>query len=198
MNIGDVKLIYVSSCVLLALIIVLPTLIPFISSSQGEHFSELYILGSDHALENIPFNVAAGSLSTVYLGIGNHMGELTSYLVYVKMRNQTESMPNSLIGDPSSLSPIFEYRAILDDGEVSEKEFSFSIDDVSFDGNESRVSGLSINGNFVSVEKVAVWAEEENGFLYQFLFELWIYNPASSSFEFNNRSVWFMFNLTET
>jgi hypothetical protein len=197
MNLADLKLIYVFSCVILGLIILSPTLFAVVSFPSGERFSELYILGSDHMLENIPFNITANSFYTVYLGIGNHMGEAESYLVYVKLRNQTEPLPDSTAGVPSSLVPIFEYRMILNDDEIWEKEVSFSFDVTSFDGNESKVSALFINEHSVSVDKVALWNKEKNGFFYQLFFELWIYNSKTSVFEFHNRSVGFMLNLTK-
>jgi hypothetical protein len=175
-----------------------PTLFSVVSFPSGERFSELYILGSDHMLENIPFNITANSFYTVYLGIGNHMGEAESYLVYVKLRNQTEPLPDSTAGLSSSLVPIFEYRLILNDDEIWEKEVSFSFDATSFDGNESsKVSALFINEYSVSVDKVALWNKEKNGFFYQLFFELWIYNSKTSLFEFHNRSVGFMLNLTK-
>jgi Protein of unknown function (DUF1616) len=196
-NLADVKLLYVFSCVMLGLIILSPTLFATVSFPDGEPFSELYILGSNRILENIPSNVVANSLYTVYLGVGNHLGESASYLVYVKIRNQTEPLPDSIVGEPSSLAPVFEYRMILADGEVLEKDVIFSIENVMFDGNESRISDLSINGHPASVDKVAVLDEQKNGFFYQLFFELWIYNVTTSGFEFHNRSVGFMLNLTK-
>ena len=198
MNLSDLKLVYVFSCVVLGLVILLPGMFEVMPLlNEGEPFSELYVLGSNRMLENIPSNVMANSLYTVYLGVGNHMNELESYLVYVKLRNQTEPLPDTIAGLPSPLAPAFEYRMILDDGDVWEKEFSFSFEGVSFDGsNSSQVTGLSINGLFVNVDKVAVWNEEKNGFFYQLFFELWIYNATTSVFEFHNRSVGFLLNMT--
>jgi Protein of unknown function (DUF1616) len=197
MNLADIKLIYVFSCIMLGLIILSPTLFAIVSFPRDEQFSELYILGSDHMLDDIPSNIAENSLHTVYISVGNHMGYLESYLVYVKLRNQTEPLPDSIMGNPSSLTPVFEYRTILSDNEVWEKEVPFSFDDISFNGNESRVTGFSINGHFVNVDKVSVWDEEKNMFFYQLFFELWIYNSKTSAFEFHNRSVGFMLNLTK-
>jgi hypothetical protein len=197
-NFADVKLVYVFSCFVLGLIILSPTLFALIPSSKGEQFSELYVLGPNRMLKNIPSSVKANSLYTVYLGVGNHMGQSESYLIYAKLRNQTEPLPDSNVGEPSSLVPVFEYRMVLSDGEVWEKEVSFSFEALSFDGNVSRVSGLSIDGHSVSVDKIAVLNEEKNGFFYQLFFELWIYNATRSSFEFHNRSVGFTLNLTET
>jgi hypothetical protein len=144
---------------------------------------------------NIPFQIKPNSSYKVYLGIGNHMGETESYLVYAKLRNQTEPLPDSIAGTPSSLAPIFEFRVILTANEIWEKEVIFSFDNISINGNVYKVSELSINGESVRVDKVGV---KNNGFIYQLFFELWIYNRSSSDFEFHNRSVGFNLNLTET
>jgi uncharacterized membrane protein len=88
MNFEDFKLFYAISCLGLGLIILSPTLALVIRLPSGESFSELWILGSGHLAEDYPFNVLEGQAYKVYLGIGNHMGDLEYYSVYVKLRNR--------------------------------------------------------------------------------------------------------------
>lgn len=194
MSLADLKRVYMVLCVILGLVIISPSLFAVVSLPKGEQFSELYILDSEHML-NIPSQIKPNSSYKVYLGIGNHMGETESYLVYAKLRNQTEPLPDNIAGTPSSLAPIFEFRVILTANEIWEKEVIFSFDNISINGNVYKVSELSINGQSVRVDKVGV---KNNGFIYQLFFELWIYNRSSSDFEFHNRSVGFNLNLTET
>jgi len=131
------------------------------------------------------------------LGVGNHMGGLEYYSVYVKFRNQSEPLPDSVNAVPSVLEPVFEYSVFLRDNATWEKEILFSFDGVSFKGNVSKVSRVLIDGYAVDVDKVAVWDEANTGFYYQLFFELWIYNVTTSSFQFHNRFVGFWLNMTE-
>jgi uncharacterized membrane protein len=145
-NFKNVGRLYVFSCVALCLIFLSPTLAVIVPFPEGEKFSELWILGSTHIMEDYPFDVSPGVNYHVFLGVGNQMGELECYSVRVKLRNQSEPSPGSETGLPSSLEPIFEYRVFLINNSTWEKEFSFSFEAVSFEGNVSRVSRLSISG----------------------------------------------------
>jgi hypothetical protein len=170
----------------------------FVSFPEGEKFSELWILGPNRMVEGYPFNVSASALYKVYLGVGNYMGDLEYYTVYVKFRNQTEPLPNSTAGLPSPLEPVLEYHMFLRNNETWEREFSFSFESVSFEGNVSRVSKVLVGGYAVDVDKMAVWDETNNVFYYQLFFELWIYNATVSGFQFHNRWVGFRLNMTKT
>jgi len=196
LNFGDVKLLYLASCLVLGVIILLPTVMQVISFPKGEAFSELWLLGPGRMAEGYPFNVSAGLPYKVYLGVGNHLGELAYYRVCVKLRNQSEPLPNSTAGVPSPLEPVYEYRLFLVDNATWEREVSFSFERVTFDGNVCRVGGIVIDGHFVAVDKVAVWDAERSGFFVQLFFELWLYDADSSEFVFHNRSVNLWLNVT--
>ena len=196
MNFENVKLVYVFSCVALCLVILSPTLASVVTFPEGEKFSELWVLGPNRMAEGYPFNVSAGEVYKVYLGVGNHMGDLGYYRVYVKFRNQSEPLPNSTAGVPSSLEPVFEYNVFLRNNETWERELSFSFEGVSFEGNVSRVSKVLVDGYAVDVDKIAVWDETNNVFYYQLFFELWIYNATVSGFQFHDRWVGFWLNMS--
>jgi hypothetical protein len=196
MSFEDFRLLYVLSCLGLGLIILSPTLAIVIRLPGGERFSELWILGSEGMAEDYPFNVKADEPYTVYLGIGNHMGGLEYYRVYIKFGNQTEPLPDALNGTPSVLDPIFEYRMFLWDGEIWEREVSFSFDDVSSEGSVCKVSNVMVDGHVLNVGKFCVWDNEEGGFYCQLFFELWIYNASASGFQYHNRFVGLRLNMT--
>ena len=196
MNFGEAKLLYVFLCAVLGLIILSPTFAAVIPFPSGEQFSELWILGPNRMLEGYPFNVSVGEAYKVYLGVGNQMGDLNYYRVYVKFRNESESSPNSTAGLPSPLAPVFEYNLFLRDNATWEKELSFSFDGVSFEGNVCRVSKVLVGGNAVDVNKVAVWNETSSSFYCQVFFELWIYNATVSGFQFHNRWVGLWLNMS--
>jgi len=196
MSLEDFKLLYVLSCLGLGLIILSPTLAMVVKLPSGERFSELWLLGSGHMAEDYPFNVAEGQACKVYLGIGNHMGGLEYYKVYVKFRNQTEHLPDALNGTPSILDPVLEYRMFLRENEVWEREVLFSFEGISFDGNFCKVSSLVVDGCMLNVDKSAVWDEENHGFYFQLFFELWVYNNTLADFQYHNRFVWIWLNMT--
>jgi uncharacterized membrane protein len=196
-NLEDFKLTYVLSCVLLGLIILSPTLAMVVKLPGGEPFSELWILGPDQMAKDYPFNVKPNEIYKIFLGIGNHMGCSEYYLVYVKFRNQSEPIPDSVNGKPSHLMPIFELRFVLGDNQTL-KEIVFSFREVAFDGNLSRVSRVIINGYELSVDKVALWDEENRGFYFQLFFELWLYKSTTSDFQFHNRFVSLWLNMTSS
>lgn len=196
MGLSDVKLLYVCSCLVLGLIILSPTLAMVVRLPGGEKFSELYILGPGHMAEGYPFNVSAGGSYRIFLGIGNHMGGLESYVVYVKFRNQNESLPDSVNGTASTLAPLLEYRALVQDGGIWEKEVSFSPQGVSVEGNFCRVSGLVIDGVAFAADRATSWSEQESGFLFELFFELWRYDESTLDFEYHNRFVGIWLNMT--
>jgi len=198
MSIDDLKLLYGIGCLVLGLIILSPTLTMVISLPGGERFSELWILGPEHLAENYPFNIVEGRVYNISLGVANHMGKTEYYVVYVKVRNQTEPLPNSVNGTPSPLNPVFEYRVFLGDSEVWEKEISFSLKEFTFENGSCRVSKLVLGGNSIDIDKVAFWDAENRGFYFQIFFELWIYDSKVMGFQYHNRFVGLWLNATLT
>jgi hypothetical protein len=194
-RLNSLKILYSISCVALCLIILSPTIANFVSLPEGERYSELYLLGPTHMMEDYPFNISAGALYPIYLGVVNHMGGLEYYAIHVKFRNHSESSPDSLLGTASDLASIFEYRFFLGNNQTWEKEVVFSLNGVSFSGNVSRVSKVSVDGYSMDVEKTALWDEEEGGFYFQIFFELWIYNSTISDFQFHQRFVGLWLNI---
>ena len=124
------------------------------------------------------------------------MGETRYYLVYVKIRNQSEPLPDTSVGAPSPLSPVFEYRFFVKDEEILEKRLDFSFEEVSFEGKETRVTRLLINDNYVNIDKSAIWDDYNSGYYYQFFLELWVYDLTTSTYQFNNRYIQFWINMT--
>ena len=196
MKIEDYKVVFASVGLIGVLLFASPTLGLVLRLPSGEKFSELWVLGPGHMAEDYPFNVKAGEDYLVYVGVGNHMGSSAYYVVYVKFRNQTESLSNATAGTPSPLPPLFEFRLFIEDGKSWETPLRFSFSNVSFSENRSFVGSLMINGVTFNVDKSASWDVENNGYYYQLFMELWIYNVESSDFEFHNRFVGLWLNMT--
>lgn len=187
MNLSDLKIIYFLSCIGLGLIILSPTLISIVQLGKGEMFSELWILGQDHELANYPSNVTPGENYQIYLGVGNNMGSLKHYKIYVKFRNQTEALPNLTTGIPSSLEPLCEFQTFIKNDETWEGSLTFSFSDVSFSENRSSVKNIVLNNHVLKVNKRAQWDIKNRGYYYQVFFELWLYDSNSNDFVFSNR-----------
>jgi len=173
-----------------------PALAFVLPPRPSERFSELYVLGPNRMAEDYPFNVKGGEAYKVYLGIGNHMGSSAYYVLYVKLRNQTEPLPNSTTGNPSPLPALYEFRVLLGDGDVWEAPVSFSFRGLSSYGNGCRVETLGLNGLNLHVGKSASWDSENSGHYLQLFWELWICDPESGGFTFHNRFVGIWLNMT--
>ena len=146
-------------------------------------------------IENGGFDISQNRLYSIYMGIRNNMGALESYRVYVKLANLSDSLPNRTVGSASPLQPIFEYNLFLKNNEKFEEEIVFSFDDIHFERNVCQVSTISIGDQDIHVNKTVAWDELSQGFYCQLILELWIYDIATSDFQFHNRSVWLWLNL---
>jgi uncharacterized membrane protein len=196
MSLDRYRLVFMSIFLVLVLIIASPTLSMVISWPADERFTEFWILGSEHMAEDYPFNVTEKTPYSVFLGVSNHMTGLEYYVVYLKLRNQTESSPSTKTGTPSSLKPLYEYRVFLSDGEVWEKNVTFSLSGVRFDGNVCRVSYFGVDGFSIFMNKTAAWDVINKGYYFQVFFELWRYNATASMFEYHNRFVDLWLNMS--
>ena len=187
-QVGSLALVLLAASPALSLIVSFPR--------SGESFSELWLLGPNHMAENFPFNVQAGEENSLFLGVGNHLGNSAYYLVYVKFRNQTQPLPNSISSEPSSLPSIHEFQFLLADGDVWETPVTFEILDASVEGDSMVVKSVSVNDRAFQVDCSSTWDSENKGFSFQLFFELWVYNSERSSFQFHDRFVGIWLNMT--
>jgi hypothetical protein len=174
-----------------------PTIGLVIKPPVGEAFSELYILGPNHTFDDIPFNIKADVTYSVYLGVGNHMGSSCYYTCFVKLRNETEPLPNVTLGKPSSLPVLYEFKSLIEDEEYWETPLTFKINDLVFANDVSYLSGITINGQDFQVNTSSAWNTNKTGYYYGLFVELWIFNSISGSSEFHNRSVQLSLNMTQ-
>lgn len=195
LKLEDLGTIFLLTSIMGALVIASPALVFVIPPVASEGFSELYILGPNRMAKDYPVNVKANESYKVYLGISNHMGSSAYYAVYVKLRNQTELLPNSLVGTPSPLPTLNEYRVLLKDGEVWETPLNFSFGNFLFNGETCTVETLTMNGLDLPVTKKVSWDSENQGYYLQLFFELWIYDSETNSFSYHERFVGIWLNM---
>lgn len=196
MKLEDYKVVFAVVGLICVLLLAVPALSLAVHFPAGEKFSELWVLGSGHMAEDYPFNVNESGSYLVYLGVENHLSSSAYYEVILKFRNESESLPNETAGVFSSLPPLYVYRVFLQDGRSWEQPLSFSFLQVSAAQNQSVVGGLTVNGVTLSVNKHAVWDDEDSGYFYELFMELWIYNVTSDAFQFHNRFVGLWLNVT--
>lgn len=191
------RAIFISIALIGILLFSLPTLGLIVQSPEGEPFSELYMLGPSRTFQNIPFNVKTGMTYSVYLGVGNHMGQSGYYTCVVKLRNETEPLPNLKLGIPSTLPVLYEYTSFIKNGEVWEKILEFQINGLTFSDNKAEISNITLNGLEFQVNKVSMWNSNKTGYYYNLFVELWSFDPNLGVSHFNNRSVHLILNVTQ-
>jgi len=197
MNLEDHRTLFAATTLGLVLIAALPTVSMVVSVPSGaERFSELWVLGPTHMAEGYPFNVRVGEQYRLFVGVGNHMGYSAYYVVYVKFRNQTQPLPDTLNAVPSPLPSLYEFRAFVVDGGTWEVQLTFIFLNVSRLGNSSFVSEMSINDVVISMDSSSGWDLENSGFYYQVFFELWLYDTSLQGFQYHNRFVGIWLNMT--
>jgi hypothetical protein len=198
MKLEDYKQVFATIGLVGVLLFATPALGLVVHLPSGEKFSELWVLGSGHMAEDYPFNVRENESHLVYLGVDNRLSSSAYYEVIVKFANQSDSLPDTAAGVPSSLPGLYEYRVFLQDGQSWERPSTFSFSQVSAAQNRSVVGGLRVNGVTLSVEKPEVWDDGNSGYFYELFMELWIYNVASGAFQFHNRYVGLWLNVTSS
>jgi hypothetical protein len=75
---------------------------------------------------------------------------------------------------------------------------TFSLSGLSVSNNQTLLQSLTINDKKFNVDKIAQFNQDNNGYYYQILIELWAYNPTVEAFQFQNRYVNFWLNATAT
>jgi len=199
MNLEEYRTLFVIGCLIFILAAAAPMLSMVISLPKGsERFSELWVLGPNHMAEDYPFNVTIGGQYNLFVGVGNHMGYSAYYIVYLKFRNRIQPLPDASSSKPSSLPPLYEFRAFVADGATWENPVSFSILEASRRSNSFFIHRICINDVVFSVDSSSNWDSENRGFYYQLFFELWLYNTTSQSFEYHNRFVGIWLNMTRS
>jgi hypothetical protein len=194
-RLSDYKLIFVAVGLIGVLLCATPLLSLAVHLPAGERFSELYLLGPQHTLENYPFNIKTGTDYTLYLGVINHVGSSAYYTCYVKLRNLSDPLPNDTSGTPSNLVPLHEYRVLIQDGKSWEAPLVFSVSNVSISAGESLVRNINIDGVSTAINKSAAYDKANSGYIYELVVELWRYDPGVGM-HFDSRYVHLQLNMT--
>jgi len=196
-NLEEYRVLFLVVTLGLALVAASPVLgvvVPF--GGGSERFSEFWLLDAWNRTEYYPFVVGVGEVYRVFVGVGNHMGGSEYYMVNVKFRNGTGSLPDIDGSVSSSLVPLYEFRFFVGDGMVWESPVTFGFEDVVVEGDVLSVGDVIVNGVSFPVDVSAVWDSESGGFFFQLFFELWRYDVVSRAFRFHDRFVGIWLSMT--
>ena len=197
MNLNDYRTIFVVSIFGLVLIVVIPSIFLFFPlKTVNEGFSEFWLSGNAQMIDGYPFNVDVDKEYRLSLGVCNHMGSSESYRVYAKFSNDTSLLPAINSGVGSSLPPLYEYSLFVKNEETQDLELIFRFDDVVIKDNVLSIGNLVINGATFPVNVSVTWNSANNGYFFEFFFELWRYNNENNAFKFDDRFVGLFLNMT--
>lgn len=198
MQLDNYRIIFIAVGLIGILLFASPTIALLIKPPPSEqHFSELYILGPNHVLKDIPFNIKAGVTYSVYLGVVNQMGSTNYYTSYVKLGNDTQLLPNSTTTTPSLIPALYEYKSFIKDGATWEDPLTFQVNQLSFHNNISQLDGITINGIEFPVKQTSIWNPDKAGYYYTLFVELWIFNSTLGTSQYHNRFVSLNLNMTQ-
>ena len=198
MKLRDYKIIFIAIALVGILIIASSLIANLIPAPRSEAFTELYLLGPDQMASNYPSNVAIGQNYSAYVNVANHLGSFANYVLYIKLANATDQLPNTNLGTPSPLQPLYEYRISIEDRTIWQQPLNFTVTDATISPTTSHINTLKINDITSNIDKSAVWNSNSSKFSYTMFFELWLLNEHTGALEFNNRYVSLQLNLTKT
>jgi len=134
---------------------------------------------------------------SVYLDVANHMGTSSYYTSFVKITNQTESLPSSTLRVPSQLPALYEFKSFINEGRIREVPLTFRVNELTFTDGISRLSSITINGIDLSVDQTSAWNSDKAGYYYDLFVELWIFNSTLDISQYHNRFVNLELNMTQ-
>ncbi len=92
--------------------------------------------------EDYPYNIAVGQTYSVYVNVGNHLGSSAYYVIYVKLGNQADQLPNGTRGTPSPLQPLYEYRFSIPDSLNWTSLLTFSVTNATTQTTNTQINTL--------------------------------------------------------
>ena len=162
---------------------------------DSEKFSELWLLGFDNVTEEYPYQIGVNEEYEVTFGVGNHMGSSQYYMVYLKLSNSTEFLPDIEGSVASSLVPLCEFRFFVGDGEASETVVAFGIENIVVNNDVLYVEDAFVDGAVFPVDVSVTWDSKKEGYPVQLFFELWRYDSVTESFRFDDLYVSMWLNV---
>ncbi len=199
MDLERYKVVFIIVTLVAALFVASPALQRILIYPRTDFFTELWLIGQGHKVENIPYNITVNQSNNMFLGVANHLGSCAYYSIQVKFRNATQPSPDSFNRTSSSLPPLYNMYFFIADNENLEIPISFSFD-YSYDNNLSIINynQLVFNGVPLSLKGyyATSWDYQKSTYYGNIFFELWIYNNTMGDFQYHERYVDLKLNMT--
>jgi hypothetical protein len=180
----------------LALLIASPVLQQAIVYPQTDRLTELSLFGQYHNA-TYPYNITNGGTYPLYLDISNHLGSAAYYDVEVKFRNATQSGADSFNQTSSGQPPLGKLTCFAANEQTADLPFQVAFHYSVNKPLQIKLTSITINGYTVDASSTTIdWDMQRGGYFGNLFFELWLYNGATGSFQYNQRYVSLWFNLT--
>jgi hypothetical protein len=150
----------------------------------SEQFFQIYILGANHtATDYYPRNDSDLGIDepvTWYLGVTDNMGLVQLVSIRVKAGNQTISPPDDqqMLDSPAPI--VTDFTRVLQNNETWQMPFVWSISNATLNNRATSILSLQINNQTYQIQN---WSASD-GYNFRMIFELWIWQESSNSFEF--------------
>jgi hypothetical protein len=159
----------------------------FIMPRAVQPIFPMWVLDGHQRAAKSQMAVLTNESSLFYIGVENKMNGSEYCEIQVKFRNLSMSIPNTANVTFAPLDSILNYRFFLAKDETWETPFEFN-----FTGEELNSSfilhDIKINNKLYEINLQSNWIEEFNGYTYQFIFELWLFEKTKEEFSFSG--VW--------
>ncbi len=185
-------------CIAVSLLIASPTLQQLLVYPQTNPLTEFWLFGPNHDAA-YPSNVTADENIHLYLNVANHLGSTANYRIDVKFANQTQYTPNSFNHTSSTLPSLGSLTVLVAQNATEQLPV-----DVNFQYNvnpdvitQLNMEKITINGKATDISSTSInWDTAKAGFYGDLIFELWLYNDSTNSFQYHERYLDLWLNMT--
>ncbi|MEM2905300.1 MAG: DUF1616 domain-containing protein [Candidatus Bathyarchaeia archaeon] len=160
-----------------------------------EHFNELWLLSTDHKVEGLPSRVVVDEPFEVLVGVRNRVGRPAGYSLLVKLRNETDPLPDSDGARPSPLPTLCRFDLFLDENEGWEALVKVKVVEADVSNGQCLIRKIEVNGTKVIVNSPSVRSRETTGFSHELFFELWRQDLTNGTIVYDNRFVGFWLDV---
>lgn len=158
----------------------------FIMPRPVQPIFPMWVLNEYRKAPTSQMTVSNNTSYLLYIGVENKMGRAEYCKILVKFRNLSMPIPSTANSTSAPLNSTLNFRFFLAKDEKWETNFEFKIM-----GNETEgsfiIHNIEINGQLYEINLKSDWSEEFEGYYYQFIFELWLFNETR---EFSFSGVW--------
>lgn len=180
----------------LVFIVAVPAITIFVPfENRVETFSEFALLGQNHDIIASPIKVSSQEMTELYVSLTSHMDTSEYYMVELKFRNNSLSSLENNISGSSSASILYSYHFVVDTGETIELPLEIGFSEIDVEGDVLVLNNFLIDDKLIPIRESTKVDMSTSNFYAELLFELWIYNDISDSFDFVGQKAWVWINI---